>query len=95
MFFPLVSVSLIGLWFALRAPAAAGPQSKLVKVALVGAWTGFALGALVGLVVNVLVIGSFWLGLLGHLAAILGARAAVEGDRLLDAAPSRAAVGKR
>ncbi len=83
MFFPLLSVTLIGLAFALRAPADVGSQSTAARIGITGAWMGFVLGAIAGFFIEVVMIGGFWVGLIGHIGAFVGARGAIEGDRLL------------
>ncbi len=80
MLVPLVTVSLIGLFFGLRAPESLGSQAKAVRIALVGAWIAYIVGALFGLVVDLVMFGGFWHTLIGHIAAVFGAKAAIEGE---------------
>ncbi|HUG85171.1 MAG TPA: hypothetical protein VMM13_11430 [Euzebya sp.] len=70
MLFPLVSVSLIGLLAGIAGLTLRAPAAVLFRCML-AAWLGFSVGALLGLAVDVLLLGGFWLGLIGHVGAVL------------------------
>jgi len=72
MLFPLISVSLIGLVAGLSGLARRAPLAVLGRC-LLAAWIGYLAGALLGLVVDVVMIGGFWAGLIGHGGAVLAA----------------------
>lgn len=72
MLIPLVSVSLIGLVAGLAGLTRRAPAAVLVRCMLM-AWIGFAIGAVLGLAVEALVIGGFWLTLVGHVGAAYAA----------------------
>lgn len=70
---PTVSVTLIALIVAVALARGRAPSGRQLLGALVGAWAGFALGALAGLVVDVATGNGFFLAAVGHAAAIPGA----------------------
>ncbi|QGK69950.1 hypothetical protein GIY23_10830 [Allosaccharopolyspora coralli] len=74
MLMPTLSVSLIGLVVAalimMTTPGAPG-QTMLGGV--LGAWLGFALGALAGSIVDVATGSGVFLAMAGHAAALVGA----------------------
>lgn len=72
MLIPLVSVSLIGLVIGLLGLTRRAPAAVLVRCLLM-AWTGYAIGAVLGVMVEALVIGGFWIGLVGHVGAGIAA----------------------
>ncbi|MGB7448413.1 MAG: hypothetical protein WA892_04720 [Ornithinimicrobium sp.] len=78
MLLPLVSVSLIGLLvggaFALSHPH----RVTLILWSLLGAWGGFLLGALAGVMIDVIAGTGVWLALIGHLTALLVAVATAQ-----------------
>jgi hypothetical protein len=82
MIFPLLSVSLIGLFVALRRAPDWIPQSRAIRNGLIGGWAGYVAGAVIGFVVGFVLPTSIWIGLIGHVAAFLGARASVLGDEI-------------
>lgn len=79
MLLPLVSVTLIGFVAGLLVrpspPARRGVGRSLVA-GCVGAWAGFAVFGLVGVVVDVLAGTGSYVALLGHAGAVIGALAA-------------------
>ncbi len=79
MIFPLISVTAIGLYFALRAPEGSDSIFRTARIALLGAWIGYLAGAGVGFIVEMAVIGGFWMGLTGHIGAYLAAKTATSG----------------
>ncbi len=82
MIFPLLSVSLIGLFVALRMAPDWIPQSRALRHGLIGGWAGYVVGAIIGFLVSFVLPTDIWIGLLGHGAAFMGARASVEGDQV-------------
>lgn len=72
MLIPLVSVSLIGLIAGAAGLTRRAPAVVLYRC-LLAAWLGFAVGAVLGLVVDVFLFGGFWLGLFGHVGAVMAA----------------------
>lgn len=82
MFFPFISVSFIGLFVALRMAPAWMPQTRAIRHGLIGGWAGYVVGAILGFLVGFVMITNIWVGLIGHLAAFLGARASVRGDEV-------------
>ncbi len=74
MLMPTLSVTLIGLIVvALVVLTARAPLGRTLLFGLVGAWAGFAAGALGGLLVDVVTASGFHLALVGHAVAVLGA----------------------
>ncbi|MDI3423181.1 hypothetical protein [Streptomyces luteolus] len=73
MLMPTLSVTLIGLLVAVVLTWGGWPGARPLLGALVGAWAGFALGALAGLAVDVISGQGFFLALAGHAAALPGA----------------------
>lgn len=83
MLMPGLSVSLIGIVIALVAVVAFGrPASRALPRGFLGAWLGFVVGALPGLVVDVLTSSGANLALFGHAGAVVGATVAVARVRL-------------
>lgn len=82
MIFPLVSVSLIALFVAFRMAPDWIPQSRAIRHGLIGGWAGYLVGAIVGFVVALVLPTDIWIGLIGHIAAFMGARASVLGDEV-------------
>lgn len=82
MIFPLLSVSLISLFVALRMAPDWVPQSRAIRHGLIGGWAGYVVGAIIGLLVSFVMITNIWIGLFGHIVAFLGARASVRGDEV-------------
>lgn len=72
MLIPLISVSLIGLVAGLAGLTRRAPAVVLFRC-LLAAWMGFAVGAMLGLVVDVLLFGGFWIALIGHIGAVAAA----------------------
>jgi uncharacterized membrane protein YeaQ/YmgE (transglycosylase-associated protein family) len=79
MLMPAISVTLIGI-VAAAAAAVKWQRPFFVSVTLgfVGAWAGFMLGALVGVVIDVLFSTGIFVALIGHAAAVAGAFFAVK-----------------
>ncbi|MDQ8703388.1 hypothetical protein RCO28_12945 [Streptomyces sp. LHD-70] len=75
MLMPTLSVTLMALVVAVAVALTWGrwPSGRHLLGALVGAWAGFALGALAGLVLDVTTGNGFFLAVVGHAAAIPGA----------------------
>jgi hypothetical protein len=82
MIFPLLSVSLIGLVVALRMAPGWIPQSRALRHGLIGGWAGYVVGAIIGFLVSFVLPTDIWIGLIGHGAAFVGARASVLGDEV-------------
>ena len=82
MIFPLLSVSLIGLFIALRMAPDWIPQSRAIRHGLIGGWAGYVVGAIIGFVVGFVMPTDIWIGLFGHILAFVGARASVLGDEV-------------
>ena len=77
MLIPIISVTAIGLAVALRhhnRDVGAGP---LAGAGLTGAWVGFLVFGLAGVIADVLLFGHVWPLLFGHLGAYGTARLAV------------------
>ncbi|CAN5157199.1 hypothetical protein BH23ACT9_BH23ACT9_37910 [soil metagenome] len=70
MLIPLLSVSLIGLVTGMSGLTRRAPSVVLIRC-MIAAWLGFAVGAVVGVFVEALVIGGFWLTLVGHVGAFM------------------------
>lgn len=73
MVFPILSVTLIGLIGAAACTAmrTQTPSSAFMR-GLIGAWGGFAAGALLGVLIDVVAQTGIWVGVIGHLAAVAG-----------------------
>ncbi len=78
MLMPALSVTLIGVVVALAAGALRHLHpARTALPALFGAWAGFAAGAVVGVITDVISGSGSWLAVIGHLAAVAGAVLAV------------------
>lgn len=76
--FPTLSVTLIGLLVgaAVMLVTRSNDWTTLL-VGQVGAWVGFAVGAVIGVVIDIIASTSMWLALSGHVLALVGAAIAV------------------
>ncbi len=74
MIIPFLTVTLIGAVVALNRRPAAAPLPPLMGAGIAGAWVGFVLGGILGVFVDLLIIGGFWPFLLGHAGALALAR---------------------
>ena len=81
MLMPTVSVTLIGIAVAIVGIAQGRPSGATLRHSLVGAWLGFVVGALPGLVLDIILTDGVFLPLLGHVAALAGAAIAVREPR--------------
>lgn len=77
MLIPFVSVSVIGLWAALRRPRSRVGTGPMALAGLVGAWAGFLAGSLTGGLIDLVVLGGFWPFVVGHVGAVMVAKVAV------------------
>ena len=78
MLFPLVSVTVIGLIAGLIFVAQRKSQpARTLLLGLAGAWIGFMVGALIGVVIDVVALTGIYVAILGHFMAIVGASAAL------------------
>ncbi|MBW9206615.1 hypothetical protein KV102_12505 [Mumia sp. zg.B53] len=79
MLLPLVSVTVIGIVAGLLlrpSPPVRRSRPRGVAVGVLGAWAGFLVLALLGVVVDVVAGTGTYVALLGHAGAVLGAAAA-------------------
>ncbi|MGB3632500.1 MAG: hypothetical protein WA982_00515 [Rubrobacteraceae bacterium] len=78
MILPTLSVTVVGLIGA-AVGGAMRMHAPLMALArgLVGAWGGFAAGALIGVLIDVVTQTGIWLGIVGHLAAVAGTVVAI------------------
>ncbi|MDA3648833.1 hypothetical protein LZ318_06085 [Saccharopolyspora indica] len=77
MLMPLLSVTAIGLVTAVLVVITRhAPPVRALLLGLVGAWAGFAGGAVVGVVVDVIAGTGWMVALAGHVVAVIGAAAA-------------------
>lgn len=77
MLIPILSVSAIGAFIALRRQTSNVGAGPLMAAGLTGAWAGYLAGWLAGILVDIILIAGFWPVLVGHLAAVGTARLAV------------------
>lgn len=76
--FPTLSVALIGLLVGVAVMLASGSKDRMtVLAALLGAWVGFGVGALFGVILDVVLTTGTWVALIGHVLALVGAAIAV------------------
>lgn len=75
--FPTLSVTAIGLVVGLGAMLTRRGSWRSGLAALVGAWVGFAIGALLGGTLDVLFGTGIWVAITGHALAVAGALASV------------------
>lgn len=76
--FPTLSVTLIGLLVGVAVMLASGSKDRMtVLAALLGAWVGFGVGALFGVILDVVLTTGTWVALIGHVLALVGAAIAV------------------
>lgn len=76
--FPTPSVTLIGLLVGVAVMLASGSKDRMtVLAALLGAWVGFGVGALFGVILDVVLTTGTWVALIGHVLALVGAAIAV------------------
>jgi len=74
MVLPTVSVTVIGLIAGLI--AVVGRRSRPARALLlgvVGAWAGFGVGAIIGVVIDIVVQTGIYVAIVGHLVAVVGA----------------------
>jgi hypothetical protein len=69
MLMPALSVTLIGLAIAAAGIITHRPVLPALLRGLVGAWLGFLLGGLIGLVLDVVLTDGVFVALLGHIGA--------------------------
>ena len=76
--FPTLSVTLIGLLVGagMMVVTRNGDWTVLL-VGIVGAWVGFGIGALLGVVIDVVLGTGIWVALAGHVLALVGAAISV------------------
>lgn len=76
--FPTLSVTLIGLLVAAAVMVVTRSSDwAIVLVGLLGAWFGFGVGALLGVLVDVVFSTGIFVALAGHVLALVGAAIAV------------------
>lgn len=75
--FPTLSVTLIGLLLGVGVMLVTKTDWTTVLAGLVGAWVGFAIGAVAGIVADIILGTGIWLALVGHVLAVVGAALAV------------------
>lgn len=76
--FPTLSVTLIGLLVGVAVALAGGSKDRMtVPAALLGAWVGFGVGALLGVILDIVLTTGIWVALIGHVLALVGAAIAV------------------
>jgi peptidoglycan/LPS O-acetylase OafA/YrhL len=74
MLLPTVSVAVIGLIAGLLALVVGRSRpARALLLGVVGAWLGFLVGAIVGVSVDIVVESGIYLGIVGHLMAVVGA----------------------
>lgn len=72
--FPTLSVTLIGLLVGAAVMVVTGSRDwTTLLVGLVGAWIGFGVGALLGVLVDTALGTGMWVALAGHVLALVGA----------------------
>ena len=72
MLFPTLSVTLIGLAVGGIVAVISGRGKRSILPALIGAWIGFLLGGLAGVVIDVVARSGIWVVIAGHGAALVG-----------------------
>lgn len=77
MLMPALSVTLIGIAVAMVGMARRRPRPAMLRRGLVGAWLGFLVGAMPGVLLDVILADGVYLPLFGHVAALAGAAIAV------------------
>ena len=87
LMFPTISVTLIGLLVGGALMVVTKSRAATLVAGLVGAWVGFGVGALIGVVLDSLLATGMWVALAGHVLALLGAALAVR-LRLAGVAPT-------
>lgn len=75
--FPTLSVTLIGLAVGAIAIISKRQKWNSLLFGVVGAWIGFALGALLGVAIDALFATGVWVAYVGHALAAVGALIAV------------------
>lgn len=74
MVFPILSVTFIGLVVAAAVSVTRkSPPRRTLIEGVLGAWLAFILGALAGVLVDVIMGSGVYLAIFGHLAALAGA----------------------
>jgi uncharacterized membrane protein YeaQ/YmgE (transglycosylase-associated protein family) len=87
MLLPTVSVAVIGLIAGLLALVVGRSRpARALLLGVVGAWLGFLVGAIVGVSVDIVVESGIYLGIVGHLMAVVGAVVALTHFRTTEAA---------
>lgn len=76
MVVPILSVTAIGLFVALRRQHGTAPTRALAGAGVAGAWAGFLVFFLIGVLADILLLGAVWPMLIGHLGAYGVARLA-------------------
>lgn len=78
MLLPTISVTAIGLLVGIAGVLAIrGRPGATLAHAVIGAWCGFVIGALVGVLIDVMLGNGIYLGIVGHAVALAGAVVAV------------------
>jgi hypothetical protein len=75
--FPTLSVTLIGLLLGVGVMLVTKSDWTTALVGLIGAWVGFSIGALVGVVLDIIFATGLWVALVGHVLAVVGAALAI------------------
>jgi hypothetical protein len=83
--FPNVSVTVIGLLVGVGAMLTRRGTWRFGVAGLVGAWVGFAIGALLGSALDFVFRTGIWIAIIGHGLAVVGSLASV---MLLERVPS-------
>lgn len=84
MLFPTLSVTSIGLVVGGVVAAGLGHPVRPLAIGILGAWIGFAAGAIVGVGIDVVLGSGIWVAIIGHAGAVTGATAATR-SRLIHA----------
>jgi uncharacterized membrane protein YeaQ/YmgE (transglycosylase-associated protein family) len=85
MLLPTVSVTMIGLIASLIAIGVRRSQpAQGLLLGVVGAWAGFIVGALIGVVIDIVARTGIYVALLGHLGAVVGTVLALTRFRTLN-----------
>lgn len=75
MVMPVLSVTAIGLLVGLIGGVYRSNAGQGLIRGVIGAWVGFAAGAIPGVILDVSTAGGSWLPWLGHAGALVGAAA--------------------
>lgn len=83
MVMPALSVTAIGIVVAVVAMFGKKPPMATLLRAFVGAWLGFLVGAVPGVVADVISGSGIYVAVVGHIGAAAGALVAVTGRKIL------------